>query len=446
MRLVAFALVAALAAAGCMAPEPVPAPPPPPGPPEPSTPVFASPVAIGNGGEPGLLLAYGPQVNASVGPANANPTLWAHAPGALWRSDDNGTTWDAVAPGTALTVFGNDAEMVQDSKGRLYYSDLQLTASLAVYVSADDGRSWSYNPVASVVPSVDRQWMATAPDAGPLAGSEPAVYLAFNQLQTSPWVMKSVDGGTTWTGRLVDPTQDQARFWSIGNIIANPWTGELFLSWVVGYAGEGLTPNPPTGYAIRVARSADGGTTWTTTEAFRSEERPGHLFAVLAQDTAGTLYMAWSQAKGDHQEILLSHSKDKGARWTEPLRVDADGTAVQPWIEAAGPGEVALVWYGSNTTALSDSATDAAWHVRMARSWDATHVTPTFERTTVTPEPVRVGPICTVGIACDGNRDLLDFFQVKLDRQGYAHVIYADTESGSGTTAFYARQVGGPTL
>lgn len=393
---------------------------------------FSAPVEVGQGSEPGLLLTNG--------------TLWAHAPGHLWRSA-NGTQWEEVAPGPALAVFGNDAEMVQDKEGTLYYSDLQLTASLAVYTSTDKGVTWEYHPIASVVPAVDRQWMATGPDAGPLAGTHSATYLTFNHLASSPWVTKSTDGGATWVGKVIDPTQPQATFWSMGNILVDPVDGAVYTSWTVGYAAEGIGPSPPVDtYGIRFASSTDGGLTWTARDVQSTGANAGHLFSVLAQDDGGRLYMVWSQSRGDRQEVLLISSGDEGATWSAPVKVNqGNGTAIMPWIDAAGPGRVAVAWYGNDATALASEAT-GDWNVHLAQSFDANATVPAFVEHKVTPEPMRNGAICTVGIACTGDRELADFFQVRLDDAGAAHVVYADTEHGTGTTTFYTRQVAGPTL
>ncbi|MCA1819821.1 MAG: glycoside hydrolase [Halobacteriales archaeon] len=436
MRITPVALVLLLAGAvlaGCSSPPAddktiLPPPPPPP-----LYPVFTTPTKVGTGGEPGLLLTNG--------------TIWAHAPGHMWRSEDKGANWTAVDPGPALGVFGNDAEMVQDSTGRIYYSDLQLTATLAVYSSGDNGKTWDYHPIASMSPAVDRQWMATGPDAGPLKGSAPAVYLAFNQLTSSPWVMKSTDGGKTWLGHIVDPTQDPGRFWSIGNLVADNRTGQLFLTWVVGSAAHGIGPEPPVvDWKIRMATSTDGGLTWTAHDIYDPAGNPGHLFAVLAEDSAGRLYTTWSQDVGDHEEIMLMSSADQGTTWTAPVKVNQhNGTAVQPWIAAGAAGHVAVVWYGNNQTKLSDDAS-GDWFVYMAQSMDANATTPHFTESKVYEDAIRTGPICTVGIACDPTsdaRDLLDFFEVKLDAKGNANVIFADTNHKG---IFFARQVDGPTL
>lgn len=392
---------------------------------------FSTPVAVGAGSEPGLLITNG--------------TLWAHAPGHLYRSN-NGTFWAEVSPGPALAVFGNDAEMVKDAEGTLYYSDLQLTASLAVYYSNDDGLTWTYQPIASMLPAVDRQWMATGPDAGPLAGSHSATYLTFNQLSSSPWVTKSTDGGQTWKGVIVDPTQPAATFWAMGNILVDPTDGAVFLSWVVGYAGEGVGPTPPVvEYKIRYAASFDGGLTWQANDGPATRGNAGHLFSVLAQDDAGRLYMTWAELVGDHQEVMLSSSGDRGATWTPGVKVSGNGTAVMPWIDAGKPGQVVVAWYGNNATAPSSQA-DGDWFVYAAQSFDANTTAPTFTTVQVTAEPMRNGAICTVGIACTGDRQLADFFQVRLDSEGQSHIVYADTEHGDGTTTYYTRQVSGPTL
>ncbi|MCA1813407.1 MAG: hypothetical protein LC624_05595, partial [Halobacteriales archaeon] len=64
----------------------------------------------------------------------------------------------------------------------------------------------------------------------------------------------------------------------------------------------------------------------------------------------------------------------------------------------------------------------------------------------VQPFPVQYGNLCTTGSACPGGRNLLDFINVAIDKDGKAHVAYINgSHGGSAGNSFvmYAEQTRG---
>jgi hypothetical protein len=62
-----------------------------------------------------------------------------------------------------------------------------------------------------------------------------------------------------------------------------------------------------------------------------------------------------------------------------------------------------------------------------------TGAAPTAQLVRVSPHPMHYDDVCLEGTGCitvQGNRNLADFFQVKMDRTGAAEVIYDDTSNG----------------
>ena len=103
-----------------------------------------------------------------------------------------------------------------------------------------------------------------------------------------------------------------------------------------------------------------------------------NIFPVLAVDSAGTVYAAWSEQADDANgnpagpiALKLTHSGDGGQHWSTPVSVNAKGvnSAVLPWIVARGPGQVDLVYVGSSTTHNPDDAT-ANWYAYQAQTTD----------------------------------------------------------------------------
>lgn len=385
--------------------------------------LWTQPVKVGTGGEPGLRLA-------------GNGTVYIHVPGDLFVSHDDGATWTSLADNlnAAGPVLGGDADLAIGKDGTLYYSDLEELAALSVYASQDGGKSWTENPDASVLPGDDRQWLEVGPDAGPLASSHEALYLVFNNQATNVVASKSTDGGKTWVALPVNKGL-QTQFWSQGNLVVDPKDGTVWITYDLGNAarpnGDGVLPATN---EVQVAKSTDGGLTWTLAPVYTASgtDDTGQIFPVIAQDAAGHLYVTFALLHDGHSDIMLSTSSDKGASWSKPVKVNQGAqTAVQPWVDAMGDGRIAVAYYGANESA-APGAVKGDWHVYLATAPDGMAAQPTFTEGLAAQAPNHKGGICTVGIMCgtpgsSGSRALLDFFQVRLDGKGKAHIVYADT-------------------
>lgn len=368
--------------------------------------------------EPGLLL-------------DAAQTIWLHAPGGLWKSADNGTTWSAAdfSPGI---VLGGDADLAIASDGTMYYTDLEELIALSVFTSTDGGSTWTENPIASDAPIVDRQWITVGLDAQPATGGKEAAYLAYNQLATGVWVTKSTDKGLTWTPHLAFSGSGvtQADIQTMGNVVVDS-AGTIYVAFTLGSAGAPLTP-PLTGeYAFAVVVSSDGGLTWSRQTVRTSAMSVANLFPILALDAEGTLYATWSEVTENGTDVFLSRSTDKAATWSEPLVVNSEpGSHVQPWVSTGdAPGEIAIAWYAANETAPPDAVT-GSWFVRVAYARDGGADVPSFIEAQVTETSVHEGPICVYGVVCQGGRELLDFFQVRIGPDDRLHFAYASSVDG----------------
>ena len=279
----------------------------------------------------------------------------------------------------------------------------------------------------------DRQWITSR-------GSQ--VWIAYHDSgsSTTVHVQRSDDDGFTWK-RVGDPiigngpTTGGSTFNNDnGPIVADPSSNVLYDVYTYGTASiqKGTTANFND---VAVARSMDGGVTWTTTTLYSApiNVAQNNVFPSLAVDPAnGNVYATWS----DQAHVFVSTSTDHGASWSKALAVTEApvATAVFPWV-AARNGTVDVVYYGTNVVGNSNTETGAAWNVYLAQSTDGGA---TFTQTQVTPSPNHVGPICTGGISCKpGTRNLLDLFEIAIDPEnGKAGIIYTDdtlTKDSSGT-------------
>jgi len=149
-------------------------------------------------------------------------------------------------------------------------------------------------------------------------------------------------------------------------------------------------------------------------------------------------------------------------RWTAPTFVDT-GTAhsnMFPWLAAGKDGIVDVAWYGGKAvgsgstcpSGQSGQPNDSAgvnnncfnqWTTRFAQSTNAGKTFSAVDATGL----VHKGSICDQGTACltnNGDRTLLDFFDMEVDPAGGANIAYASDLKTPGTVQItYTRQCAG---
>jgi hypothetical protein len=181
----------------------------------------------------------------------------------------------------------------------------------------------------------------------------------------------------------------------------------------------------------------------------------------MAVDTAGNLYYTWSQTQGPssdpsgltgEQDIYYTYSTDRGTTWVAPIPLtqETNDSAVMPWMVAGDPGRVDLVYYKANSGLNSNVGFDTngnpmVWNTYFAQSINALNTGSNFKSVQISDHPNHLGGICTAGLSCSGDRDLLDFFTVDIDHLGAANVVWADdnTTRGSDTRNKFSRQLSG---
>jgi hypothetical protein len=239
----------------------------------------------------------------------------------------------------------------------------------------------------------------------------------------------------------------------------------------------GLTAGPP--WSLWVARSTDGGNTWTRSEVtFLGDHNPSNIFPEMTVDRAGNLYFTWSQSQGPiedtsggsgyfgEQDVYYAYSTTFGATWSPPIDLTPENqdSAVFPWMVAGDPGQVDLVYYKANTGLNSNvafidangnpcpdpnsdcggSANPSVWNTYFAQSQNALNTGSNFKSVQITDHPNHLGQICTLGLACSGDRGLADFISVDVDHLGAANVVWTDTNNSDGDARIkFSRQVAG---
>lgn len=187
-----------------------------------------------------------------------------------------------------------------------------------------------------------------APSVGTLALPDPAPVVA----------ARSSDGGRTWTEPVRVSDAKRARVGAATPLIDD--AGHLVVLYEdfkddardFAFLDGPAWDNP---FALVVARSADGGTTFSEVEAESGVQASRRFlvflpeFPALAADR-GHLYLAWADARGGDLDVWLRRSDDRGRTWSEPVKVNDNRNGDRtdqylPALAVAPSGRVDVVFY-----------------------------------------------------------------------------------------------------
>lgn len=126
-------------------------------------------------------------------------------------SNDGGRTFTSgFFPGVDGDVFTfGDPSADVDRNGNFYFAQLGETAdgqhgALTVNKSTDGGRTWQNAVVAAIDDASDKEWIAVGPD--PFQRNQDNVYVTWTSFQAAACELrmaKSTDGGATWTSKTI---------------------------------------------------------------------------------------------------------------------------------------------------------------------------------------------------------------------------------------------------
>ncbi len=393
----------------------------------------------------------------------------------VWNvSRDNGNSWRyvmdlpqgtpaAVPPRSTNGPGGGDTELAIDHTGKIYYSDLYALQCFTAATTPDHGATVNSSPLGCSHPEADRQWYglydpkpsdnSVSPYYAAHKGAngyltKPLLYLSYNDLLFGAQLDKSTDGRTfTVAGKTQTPPGvygdgTGGNNVADGNIVIDQHTGKMLA--LVNHSETGK----PNGLALAVGTpDVDGDMTFSYNVVKAGLPlSPDLLFPVLAQDKNRTLYAAWiedgnrsvSNSAAYHVFYSYATAASGWTNWSTPRQVDSPPslTNVFPWIAAGGKGNIDVVWYGADRREDPSKRSDTTpkkWNVFMAEVSAADSAAPVVRQTKATPHPMHYNDICLLGSACvtnQGDRNLADFFQVKIDAAGRARVVYSDTSNG----------------
>jgi hypothetical protein len=351
-------------------------------------------------------------------------------------------TWEHTAPMPlvgSVRAFGDPILFTDRETGRTFFSQLEgLTpAGSTTQVTDDDGRTFTISEGSGLPSSIDHQTFGGGPFAPPLTGGvtsyKNAVYYCSQSVADATCSL-SVDGGITFgPGVPIYTVNDCAGLH--GHIKVSPKDGTAYIP-NKGCGGD-LPFHHDSKQAVIV--SENNGLTWqirpVTTSTGNGNGTKSDPSIGVATD--GTLYFGY-QANDGHPRIAVS--KDKGQTWINDRDVGAAlgiQTALFPAVVAGDPDRAAFAFFGTTTPGdnfhcgIGDDCSDdlgqnpqppfdGVWYLYIATTYDGGL---TWTTINATPgDPIQRGGICGGGTC----RNLLDFFDATIDKEGRVLVGYDD--------------------
>jgi photosystem II stability/assembly factor-like uncharacterized protein len=294
-----------------------------------------NPIGPGPSGSPFQMGSTSGRINAiAISPADPNVVLVGSSAGGIWRSGDGGNSFVPVSDSQADLEVGSIAFAPSDPN--IVYAGMgDLAGGLLGYgvlKSLDGGQTWT---------RVDNGSLGE-PGLVSGIGVDPTnpnlVYLAQYALLNGSSLFasgfcRSSDGGVSWTRPLSGLPTDMA----VDR--ATPGTIYLALSRV----------DRPTGQPAGIYQSVDGGNNWKAILPFTFTRSTGTAKVAVAPSNPQMLYAYYGgfNTTGPEQ-IILQASTDSGATWSPRSLsgVDAAQFGYNTYI-AVDPADPATLYVGS---------------------------------------------------------------------------------------------------
>ena len=395
---------------------------------------------------------------SDVGETGKEPSIGITSSGCIFfiamekvmRSCDYGESWvESQDPVMCSPTTSDPYGWVDPITDRVFGVQMIGLETSWICWSDDDGETWLGNPHDSgTTPINDHIKLASGPwttagygALGQITGStiyETAVYYCYNKL-AGIFCFTSFDGGASFEA---------------GGQIVGLATTNGGLHGAISTAADGTVYVTPRVETPSVIVSKDNGFTWFDRTMGEDVGTPNpRKNSEISTDTESNAYHVWT---GADEGIYMSRSTDSGETWEqESIRISPVEviSTVFPQTDAGDPGRIAVTYLGSeNSEMLNQSNIDgspwdgnahyapnnATYHLYITISLNALDANPTFHTYRVTDDPVQVGSICLNSGDCrdigGSNRNLLDFNDLHIDREGRVYVAFADGCTGDCAT------------
>jgi hypothetical protein len=315
-------------------------------------------------------------------------------------------TWTDVTP--PLSVLNIDPILATDRvTGRTFAGGLDGECSALSY-SDNDGGTWTPmgNACAGVIDheSIGSGPYSAAGLAVPHVYNRAVYYCAQNGTDACA---TSTDGGLTFGAPI--PVLGAC--------------GSLHGHVKVSADGTAYLPNSHCGGKAGGGISTNNGLTWNSYTIPASDEATDG-FDPSVGTTHNTVYESW---EGANHHPYVAKSNTHGSVWTTPYDLGASLGVVNATFQsvvAGDNGRAAVAFLGSTTAGNPfDVAFPGVWDLYVAHTYDGGA---TWTTTKATTDPVQRGWMCAGGTTCNSGRNLLDFMDVNVTKDGRVAVGYAD--------------------
>src|SRR4051794_9306695 len=284
-------------------------------------------------------------------------------------------------------------------------------------ITHDDGSSW--------LPTVPCPFTADHPTVGigPASPATPTVSGEvgyFCQQTVVDECSHSIDGGQTWSPGVTDPSLTCLSLHGHVKVSADG----------TAYVPSANCSDSDGNLVVGAFTSSDNGFTWSGYGIPGAPTPADGFDPSVATDTNNRVYESWARA-GDYNPVI-TWSDDHGKTWAP--QVDLANT-VSPAITAstfqsavAGDAGRAAVAYLATSDPLNGkdpftSGFVGHWYLYVSYTYDGGGTGTTTKATT---DPVQIGEIDAGGTTTGGQRNLLDFMDASLTKDGRVVVGYAD--------------------
>ena len=393
---------------------------------------------------------------SDVGEDGAEPSIGVTSSGCIFfiafekvmRSCDHGDSWEDVTGPLCAFQTNDPWGWVDPETDRIFNVQMQGLQTSWICWSDDDGETWVGNPPDSgTTPVNDHIKLATGPwtSSGYGIGGQfsqafydQAVYYCYNKL-VGIFCFTSFDGGATFEA---------------GGQIIGLATTNGGLHGAITSAPDGTVYVTPRVETPSVIVSKDNGLTWFDRTMGEDVGTPyPRKNSEVATDTQSNAYHIWT---GADEGVYMSRSIDSGESWEQTsIRIspiEVISTAFSQ-IDAGDPGRIAVTYLGSeNSSELGEPNIDGqpwdgnahyangnvSYYLYITFSLNALDPNPVFHTVRASPDPVQIGSICLNSGDCrdigGSNRNLLDFNDLHIDREGRVYIAFADGCTGACAT------------
>jgi hypothetical protein len=330
-------------------------------------------------------------------------------------------TWVNRRAPTSLFIDSDPIGFTDRQTGRVFAGELTLLSpSCKTSYTDNDGVTWVATQGSGIASAVDHETIGGGPYHAPIPSLPTpyphAVYYCSQDIAFAS-CSRSDDGGATFGGSI-----------PIYNLTA---CGGLHGHVKVAPDGTVYVPNRACGTNAAVVVSTDNGTTWTV--------RPVQSASVtntattddpaVGIDNNGVVYFLGAL---NGTAAMVAKSSDQGQTWSNIFNVGAVygiNNVAFPAAVAGDANRAAVAFYGA-TGGIGDSSADGftgVWHLYVAHTFDGGAHWTTTDATPRLPMQ-RMGLLRGGGGPMD--RNLLDFFDITIDRDGRVQVGYVNGCSG----------------